>query len=100
MFKNRITEMLGIEYPIIQGALQWLSRAELVSAVSNAGGLGCISSATFPTAEAVKVAVVLIPTKGWGGFFVIWTLIELPSWGHECWLTHKVGDVRVLFDVL
>ena len=38
MFKTRITEMFGIEYPIIQGAMQWLSQAELVSAVSNAGG--------------------------------------------------------------
>jgi len=54
MFKTRITEMLGIEYPIIQGAMQWLSRAELVSAVSNAGGLGTISSLTFPTARELR----------------------------------------------
>jgi len=46
--------MLGIEYPIIQGAIQWLSRAELVSAVSNAGGLGVISSLTFPTAKELQ----------------------------------------------
>jgi NAD(P)H-dependent flavin oxidoreductase YrpB (nitropropane dioxygenase family) len=54
MFKTRITEMFGIEYPIIQGAMQWLSRAELVSAVSNAGGLGIISSLTFPTAKEFR----------------------------------------------
>jgi len=54
MFKTRITEMFGIEYPIIQGALQWLSRAELVSAVSNAGGLGIITSLTFHTAEELR----------------------------------------------
>ncbi len=54
MFKTRITEMLGIEYPIIQGPMQWLSRAELVSAVSNAGGLGIIGSPTFPTAEEFR----------------------------------------------
>ncbi|MFC1974592.1 NAD(P)H-dependent flavin oxidoreductase [Chloroflexota bacterium] len=54
MFKTRITEMFGIEYPIIQGAIQWLSRAELVSAVSNAGGLGTISSLTFPTAKELQ----------------------------------------------
>ena len=54
MFKTRITEMLGIEYPIIQGAIQWLSRAKLVSAVSNAGGLGVISSLTFPTAKELQ----------------------------------------------
>ena len=54
MLKTRITEMFGIEYPIIQGAIQWLSRAELVSAVSNAGGLGIISSLTFPTAKEFR----------------------------------------------
>jgi len=54
MFKTRITEMLGIEYPILQGPIQWLSRAELVSAVSNAGGLGIISSLTFPTAKELQ----------------------------------------------
>jgi len=54
MFKTRITEMFGIEYPIIQGAMQWLSRAELVSAVSNAGGLGIISSLTFPTVKELR----------------------------------------------
>ena len=54
MFKTRISEMFGIEYPIIQGAMQWLSRAELVSAVSNAGGLGVISSLTFPTVKELR----------------------------------------------
>ena len=54
MFKTRITEMFGIEYPIIQGAMLWLSRAELVAAVSNAGGLGIISSFTFPTAKELR----------------------------------------------
>jgi len=54
MLKTRVTEMLGIEYPIIQGAIQWLSGAELVSAVSNAGGLGVISSLTFPTAKELQ----------------------------------------------
>jgi len=54
VFKTRITEMLGIEYPILQGPIQWLSRAELVSAVSNAGGLGIISSLTFPTAKELR----------------------------------------------
>ncbi len=54
MFNTRITEMLGIEYPIIQGAMHWLSRAELVSAVSNAGGLGIISSLTFPNTKELR----------------------------------------------
>ena len=54
MFRTRITEMFGIEYPIIQGAMHWLSRAELVSAVSNAGGLGIISSLTFPATKELR----------------------------------------------
>jgi NAD(P)H-dependent flavin oxidoreductase YrpB (nitropropane dioxygenase family) len=54
MFKTRVTEMLAIEYPIIQGAMQWLARAELAAAVSNAGGLGIISSFTFPDAGELR----------------------------------------------
>jgi len=46
--KTKITELLSIEYPIIQGGMQWLSRAELAAAVSNAGGLGIITAATHP----------------------------------------------------
>ena len=38
-FKTRITEMLGIEHPIVQGGMQWVGTAEMASAVSNAGGL-------------------------------------------------------------
>ena len=55
MFKTRITELFGIEYPIIQGALGGgLSRAGLVSAVSNAGGLGMITSLNYATAEGLR----------------------------------------------
>ena len=54
MFKTRVTEMFGIQYPIIQGGMMWLGRAELVSAVSNAGGLGILSSMTFSTPEELK----------------------------------------------
>ncbi|MFC1893945.1 NAD(P)H-dependent flavin oxidoreductase [Chloroflexota bacterium] len=54
MFKTRITEMFGIEYPIIQGAMHWLARAELAAAVSNAGGLGIIASLIFPTAGELR----------------------------------------------
>ena len=54
---TRITEMLGIQRPILSGAMQWLAKAELVSAVSNAGGLGVLSSATFPTAEDLRAEI-------------------------------------------
>lgn len=54
MFKTRITEMLDIEYPILQGGMQWLARAEMVSAVSNAGGLGFITAVSFARAEELR----------------------------------------------
>ena len=54
MFKTRITELFGIKYPIIAGAMQLLSRAELVAAVSNAGGLGLLASTTFENKEELR----------------------------------------------
>jgi len=51
--KTRITEMLSIRYPIIQGGMMWVGRAELASAVSNAGGLGILTALTQPTPEAL-----------------------------------------------
>ena len=54
---TRITEMFGIERPILSGAMQWLAKAELVAAVSNAGGLGVLSSATFATAEDLRAEI-------------------------------------------
>ena len=52
--RTRITEMLGVEYPIIQGGMQWVGRAELASAVSNAGGLGILTALTQPTPDALS----------------------------------------------
>ena len=46
--KSRICDMFGIKYPIVNGGLQWLSKAPLVAAVSNAGGLGLLSATTHP----------------------------------------------------
>lgn len=44
--KNRITELLGVEYPIVQAPMGWIARAQLASAVSNAGGLGIIETSS------------------------------------------------------
>jgi nitronate monooxygenase len=51
--KNRVTELLGVRYPIIQGGMMWVGRAELAAAVSNAGGLGILTALTQPTPEAL-----------------------------------------------
>ncbi len=54
MIKTRATELLGTELPIVGGTMQWLSRAPFVAAISNAGGLGIIPSATFSSKEELK----------------------------------------------
>jgi nitronate monooxygenase len=51
MLKTRFTELVGVEYPIVQGGMQWVGRAELVAAVANAGALGFITALTQPTPE-------------------------------------------------
>ena len=49
--KTRITELFGIEHPIIQGGMHFVGFAELAAAVSNAGGLGILTGLTQPSAE-------------------------------------------------
>ena len=51
--KTRVTELLGIEYPIIQGGMAWVAEHHLAAAVSEAGGLGIIGAASAP-AEIVR----------------------------------------------
>ena len=57
VFKTRITEDFGIEHPIIQGGMMWVSQPELVAAVSEAGGLGILTALTFETAEGLADAI-------------------------------------------
>lgn len=54
---TRITELLGIEHPIVQGGMQIVGVPELASAVSNAGGLGMLTALTFPSAAALREAI-------------------------------------------
>jgi len=56
-FKTRITELLGIEHPIVQGGMQGVGVAELASAVSNAGGLGILTALTQPSPEALGAEI-------------------------------------------
>lgn len=51
--KTRITELLGCEYPVIQGGMAWVAEYHLAAAVSNAGGVGLIGAASAP-AEIVR----------------------------------------------
>jgi nitronate monooxygenase len=55
--KTRFTEMFGIEYPIVQGGMMWVGRAELAAAVSNAGGLGILTALTQPSPDALRAEI-------------------------------------------
>ena len=62
MFKTVVCDLLGIEYPILQGGMAWVSDAVLAAAVSNAGGLGIIAAGNAPASyvtEQIKKAKIL-----------------------------------------
>jgi len=60
MLTTRVTEMLGIEHPIVQGGMMWVGRAELAAAVSEAGGLGIITALTQPTPEDLRSEIARV----------------------------------------
>ncbi len=51
MLKTAMTELFGVKHPIVQGGMQWVGKAELISAVANAGALGFLTALTQPTPE-------------------------------------------------
>lgn len=66
--KNRITDLLGVKYPIVQAPMGWIARSQLASAVSNAGGLGIIETSSGrldEVREEVKKMKTLTD-KPWG----------------------------------
>ncbi len=54
MFQTKVTQMLGIKYPIVVGTMMHLARAEMVAAACNAGALGVLASAIFPSKEEFR----------------------------------------------
>lgn len=61
-WNTRITELLHIKYPIIQGGLAYLAYSDLAAAVSNAGGLGQITAMSLPSAEALRQEIRRVRT--------------------------------------
>jgi nitronate monooxygenase len=57
MIETRITKLFGIKYPILCGGMFWVGRAELIAAVANAGGLGFLTAATYPTIDELKADI-------------------------------------------
>lgn len=56
--QTRITRITGTKFPIVQGGMQWVGRAELASAVSNAGALGILTALTQPSPEALEAEIL------------------------------------------
>lgn len=77
--KTRVTELLGIRYPILQGGMQWVGRAELVSAVSNAGGLGILTALTQPDPAALRAEIARCRTMTDKPFGVNLTILPTTS---------------------
>ena len=72
--KTRVTELLQIGYPVVQGGLAYLAYADLAAAVSNAGGLGQITAMSLPSADALREEirkVRLMTDKPFGVNFAI-----------------------------
>ena len=90
--KNRITELLGIDYPIIQGGMRWVARAELAAAVGNAGGLGFISAHTHASADALAREIDQVRTLSDKPFGVNLTLL-----GSNAGLDYE-GYVRTIIE--
>ncbi len=81
--KTQVTELLGIEYPIVQGGMQWVGTAELASAVSNAGALGILTALTQPTPDDLRKEIARCRTmtdKPFGVNLSILRAIEKPPY--------------------
>ena len=59
--RNRVTEMLGIDYPVVQAPMGWIARSQLASAVSNAGGLGIIETSSGEL-DVIKAEIAAMRT--------------------------------------
>jgi NAD(P)H-dependent flavin oxidoreductase YrpB (nitropropane dioxygenase family) len=57
MLKTKITEMLGIKYPIVGGCMMWITTPDFVASISNAGGLGILASAIYKSKEEFADAI-------------------------------------------
>jgi nitronate monooxygenase len=62
MLKTKLTDRFGIKHPIVGGAMMWISRAEYVAAMSEAGGLGIMASANYKSKDAFDEAITKMKT--------------------------------------
>lgn len=82
-FRTRVTDILGIEHPIIQGGMQNVGVAELAAAVSNAGGLGILTALTQPSPAALRAEIEhcsAMTSKPFGVNLTIFPTINPPDY--------------------
>lgn len=87
MLKTRITELFGIEHPIAMGGMQNVGKAELVSAVANAGGLGFLTALTQPTPDALAHEIErcrAMTDKPFGVNLTVLPSIDPPPYSDYC----------------
>ena len=89
--KTRITELLGIEHPIIQGGMHYVGYAELAAAVSNAGGLGIITGLTQGTPEKLANEIARCKDMTDKPFGVNLTFLSI--------LNQGIGNIKALLRV-
>ena len=73
--KTRFTEIFGVEYPVMQGGMQWLGTPELAAAVSEAGGLGTINAATYREPDEFTAAIREVKKRTSRPFCINFSLI-------------------------
>jgi nitronate monooxygenase len=83
MFRTRITELFGIDYPIIQGGLMWLAKAELAAATAEAGGIGFMTALSHRDPEGLRAEIRKvrdITSKPFGVNFTILPTLRPPDY--------------------
>ena len=102
MFKTAITEMFGIRYPIICGAMMWLCKPSLCAAISNAGGMGNLTAGNYSSEEDFRSAIRETRKLTDKPFMVNITLlpsIRVPAEHHQMYIKvcaeEKVSGVEV-----
>lgn len=109
-WETRVTKLLNIEYPIIQGGLAYLAYADLAAAVSNAGGLGQITAMSLPSPEALRAEIEKVRTltdKPFGVNFAIGQhgkgyekMVEVAKEMNVPVVTMTGGNPAPIFDIL
>lgn len=89
VFRTAITELFGIEHPILAGGLMWLSDAEMVASVVNAGGMGFITPRSYPTLDAFRADLERC-----------WTLTDGRPFGVNLTLSSRIENNASLADQL